>query len=213
MAGNIATNNKVIIFSAPSGSGKTTIIKRLLSYFPEFEFSISATSRQARAGEADGKDYYFLSKESFEQKVQAGLFLEWEEVYAGTCYGTLKSEIERIWSNGKIVIFDVDVLGGMNLKKYFGDKALSIFVMPPSLEVLEQRLRIRNTETEEAIQKRLSRSALELNQAPKFDNCKQPRHRASQLRRSAPLPNQFRLPTDSTPAVPYPEKPATPAPP
>lgn len=169
MAGNIATNNKVIIFSAPSGSGKTTIIKRLLSYFPEFEFSISATSRQARAGEADGKDYYFLSKESFEQKVQAGLFLEWEEVYAGTCYGTLKSEIERIWNNGKIVIFDVDVLGGMNLKKYFGDKALSIFVMPPSLEVLEQRLRIRNTETEEAIQKRLSRSALELNQAPKFD--------------------------------------------
>ncbi|MBR4301097.1 MAG: guanylate kinase [Bacteroidales bacterium] len=169
MTANIATNNKVIIFSAPSGSGKTTIIKRLLSFFPEFEFSISATSRQARAGEVDGKDYYFLSKESFEQKVKADLFLEWEEVYAGTCYGTLKSEIERIWSNGKIVIFDVDVLGGMNLKNYFGDKALSIFVMPPSIEVLEQRLRIRDTETEEAIQKRLSRSALELNHAPKFD--------------------------------------------
>ena len=162
------TNNKVIIFSAPSGSGKTTIIKQLLKSFPEFEFSISATSRQARQGEVHGKDYYFLTKE-FVEKVNADLFLEWEEVYSGICYGTLKSEIDRIWSNGKIVIFDVDVLGGMNIKKYFGDKALSIFVMPPSMEVLEQRLRIRNTETEEAILKRLSRSSLELNHAPKFD--------------------------------------------
>lgn len=163
------TNNKVIIFSAPSGSGKTTIIKQLLKSFPEFEFSISATSRQARQGEVHGKDYYFLTKEEFVEKVNADLFLEWEEVYSGICYGTLKSEIDRIWSNGKIVIFDVDVLGGMNIKKYFGDKALSIFVMPPSMEVLEQRLRIRNTETEEAILKRLSRSSLELNHAPKFD--------------------------------------------
>ncbi|MBR5778067.1 MAG: guanylate kinase [Bacteroidales bacterium] len=163
------TNNKVIIFSAPSGSGKTTIIKQLLKSFPEFEFSISATSRQARQGEVHGKDYYFLTKEEFVEKVKADLFLEWEEVYSGICYGTLKSEIDRIWSNGKIVIFDVDVLGGMNIKKYFGDKALSIFVMPPSMEVLEQRLRIRNTETEEAILKRLSRSSLELNHAPKFD--------------------------------------------
>ena len=103
-------NKKVIIFSAPSGSGKTTIIKRLLTYFPEFEFSISATSRQARAGEVEGQDYYFLTKESFDEKVKNDLFLEWEEVYAGTCYGTLKSEIERIWANGKIVVFDVDVL-------------------------------------------------------------------------------------------------------
>ena len=142
------TNNKVIIFSAPSGSGKTTIIKQLLKSFPEFEFSISATSRQARQGEVHGKDYYFLTKEEFVEKVNADLFLEWEEVYSGICYGTLKSEIDRIWSNGKIVIFDVDVLGGMNIKKYFGDKALSIFVMRPSMEVLEQRLRIRNTETE-----------------------------------------------------------------
>ncbi|MBQ8045784.1 MAG: guanylate kinase [Bacteroidales bacterium] len=162
-------NNKVIIFSAPSGSGKTTIIKRLLTYFPEFEFSISATSRQARAGEVDGQDYYFLTKELFDEKVKNDLFLEWEEVYAGTCYGTLKSEIERIWGNGKIVVFDVDVLGGMRLKEYFGSKALSIFVMPPSIEVLEQRLRIRNTETEEAIQKRLSRSSLELQHSTKFD--------------------------------------------
>lgn len=162
-------NNKVIIFSAPSGSGKTTIIKRLLTYFPEFEFSISATSRQARAGEVDGQDYYFLTKELFDEKVKNDLFLEWEEVYAGTCYGTLKSEIERIWGSGKIVVFDVDVLGGMRLKEYFGSKALSIFVMPPSIEVLEQRLRIRNTETEEAIQKRLSRSSLELQHSTKFD--------------------------------------------
>lgn len=162
-------NKKVIIFSAPSGSGKTTIIKRLLTYFPEFEFSISATSRQPRAGEVDGQDYYFLTKESFAEKVKNDLFLEWEEVYAGTCYGTLKSEIERIWDNGKIVVFDVDVLGGMRLKEYFGSKALSIFVMPPSIEVLEQRLRIRNTETEEAIQKRLSRSSLELQHSAKFD--------------------------------------------
>jgi len=162
-------NKKVIIFSAPSGSGKTTIIKRLLTYFPEFEFSISATSRQPRAGEVDGQDYYFLTKESFAEKVKNDLFLEWEEVYVGTCYGTLKSEIERIWDNGKIVVFDVDVLGGMRLKEYFGSKALSIFVMPPSIEVLEQRLRIRNTETEEAIQKRLSRSSLELQHSTKFD--------------------------------------------
>lgn len=162
-------NKKVIIFSAPSGSGKTTIIKRLLSYFPEFEFSISATSRKPRAGETDGHDYYFLSKESFEEKVNNNQFLEWEEVYAGTRYGTLKSEIDRIWGNGKIVVFDVDVLGGMRLKEYFGSKALSIFVMPPSIEVLEQRLRIRNTETEEAIQKRLSRSSLELQHSTKFD--------------------------------------------
>lgn len=162
-------NKKVIIFSAPSGSGKTTIIKRLLTYFPDFEFSISATSRQARAGEVDGRDYYFLTKQSFEEKVNNNLFLEWEEVYAGICYGTLKSEIERIWNNDKIVVFDVDVLGGMRLKEYFGSKALSIFVMPPSIEVLEQRLRIRNTETEEAIEKRLSRSSLELQHSPKFD--------------------------------------------
>ena len=162
-------NKKVIIFSAPSGSGKTTIIKRLLTYFPEFEFSISATSRQPRAGEVDGQDYYFLTKESFAEKVKNDLFLEGEEVYAGTCYGTLKSEIERIWDNGKIVVFDVDVLGGMRLKEYFGSKALSIFVMPPSIEVLEQRLRIRNTETEEAIQKRLSRSTLELQHTTKYD--------------------------------------------
>ncbi|MBP9990452.1 MAG: guanylate kinase [Bacteroidales bacterium] len=162
-------NRKAILFSAPSGSGKTTIIKQLLQYFNCFEFSISATSRKPRQGEVDGKDYYFLSTEAFKQRVQQGDFLEWEEVYEGTCYGTLKSEINRIWDKGNVIIFDVDVNGGMNLKKYFGDSALAIFVMPPSVEVLEQRLRSRGTESEEAIIKRLGRSAAELRESDKFD--------------------------------------------
>ena len=162
-------NRKVILFSAPSGSGKTTIIKQLMSHFDCFEFSISATSRKPRSGEEDGVDYYFLSPEAFRARVEEGLFLEWEEVYADTYYGTLKSEIERIWQNGKIVIFDVDVNGGLNIKKYFGDEALAIFVMPPSIEVLEQRLRGRGTESEESIMKRLGRSAQELKEASRFD--------------------------------------------
>lgn len=160
---------KAILFSAPSGSGKTTIIKRLLQYFDCFEFSISATSRKPREGERDGIDYYFLSPEDFERRVQAGDFLEWEEVYAGTRYGTLKSEIDRIAERGKVVIFDVDVNGGLNIKRFFGDSAMAIFVMPPSIEVLEQRLRQRGTESEESIQKRLGRSARELNEASRFD--------------------------------------------
>lgn len=160
---------KAILFSAPSGSGKTTIIKRLLQYFDCFEFSISATSRKPREGERDGIDYYFLSPEDFERRVQAGDFLEWEEVYAGTRYGTLKSEIDRIAERGKVVIFDVDVNGGLNIKRFFGDSAMAIFVMPPSIEVLEQRLRQRGTESEESIQKRLGRSARELDEASRFD--------------------------------------------
>lgn len=162
-------NRKVILFSAPSGSGKTTIIREILKRFDCFEFAISATSRKPRAGEEDGKDYYFLTPEAFEQRVQAGDFLEWEEVYAGTRYGTLKSEINRIWDNGNVIIFDVDVKGGMNLKQYFGSDALAIFVMPPSVEILEQRLRSRGTESEEAIQKRLARSKAELEMAERFD--------------------------------------------
>ena len=160
---------KAILFSAPSGSGKTTIIKRLLQYFDCFEFSISATSRKPREGERDGIDYYFLSPEDFERRVQAGDFLEWEEVYAGTRYGTLKSEIDRIAERGKVVIFDVDVNGGLNIKRFFGDSAMAIFVMPPSIEVREQRLRQRGTESEESIQKRLGRSARELDEASRFD--------------------------------------------
>ena len=163
------TNRKAILFSAPSGSGKTTIIRELLKRFDCFEFSISATSRAPREGERDGVDYYFLSPETFARRVEAGDFLEWEEVYAGTCYGTLKSEIDRIWNNGNVIIFDVDVNGGMNIKKYFGSDALAIFVMPPSVEVLSQRLRSRGTESEEAIARRLSRSAEELKMSDRFD--------------------------------------------
>lgn len=162
-------NRKAILFSAPSGSGKTTIIREILKRFDCFEFSISATSRQAREGEQDGVDYYFLTPDEFEKRVNEGLFLEWEEVYAGIRYGTLKSEIDRIWSNGHVIIFDVDVNGGMNIKKYFGSEALALFIMPPSIEVLEMRLRNRGTESEEAIAKRLARSAAELKMADRFD--------------------------------------------
>jgi guanylate kinase len=146
------------------------MVKHLLETYPgQYELSISATTRAPRGQEQHGKEYYFISREEFEQHIQNNDFIEYEQVYEGLYYGTLKSEIDRIWGNGKIVVFDVDVLGGMRLKEYFGSKALSIFVMPPSIEVLEQRLRIRNTETEEAIQKRLSRSSLELQHSTKFD--------------------------------------------
>ena len=164
------------MFSAPSGCGKTTIINELMGseanerFDPKrLTFSISATTRAPRGEEQHGKDYYFLSREEFMQRVGKEEFLEWEEVYSGTCYGTLKSEIERIWNEGKVIVFDVDVNGGRNIKKYFGGDALSIFVMPPSVEVLEQRLRSRGTDSEEAIEKRLARSAEELKQAPAFD--------------------------------------------
>lgn len=167
---------KAILFSAPSGCGKTTIIKELMASTPKgsfrpsnLSFSISATSRAPRGEEVDGKDYYFLSHEEFKTRVERDEFLEWEEVYSGTCYGTLKSEVERIWNEGKVIVFDVDVNGGKNIKRYFGKDALSIFVMPPSVEVLEQRLRSRGTDSEEAIVKRLARSAEELKQAPQFD--------------------------------------------
>ncbi len=160
---------KAILFSAPSGCGKTTIIGELMQYFDCFDFSISATSRKPRGEERDGVDYHFLSHDEFMRRVEAGEFLEWEEVYQGTCYGTLKSEVKRIWDKGRVIVFDVDVNGGRNIKRYFGDDALSIFVMPPSIEVLEQRLRSRGTDSEEAIVKRLARSAEELKQAPQFD--------------------------------------------
>ena len=165
---------KAILFSAPSGCGKTTIIHELMQGclgepYNRFEFSVSATSRAPRGQEVNGQDYYFLSHDEFMRRVQNDEFLEWEEVYAGTCYGTLKSEIDRIWDKGNIIVFDVDVNGGRNIKRFFGSDALSIFVMPPSIEVLEQRLRSRGTDSEEAITKRLGRSAEELKQAPLFD--------------------------------------------
>lgn len=162
-------HRKALLFSAPSGSGKTTIIRELLQRFDCFEFAISATSRQPRAGERNGEDYYFLTPETFRQRVDNGDFLEWEEVYAGTFYGTLKSELNRIWDNGHTIIFDVDVKGGMNIKRYFGDAALAIFVMPPSIEVLRQRLMGRGTESETTLQQRLARSQAELDLAPNFD--------------------------------------------
>ena len=161
---------KVIIFSAPSGSGKTTIVRELLQKYPQFEFSISATSRAPRGQEVDGVDYYFLSDEEFMRRVEQDAFVEWEAVYAGTHYGTLRSEVERIWSKGNIIIFDVDVVGGVNLKRIFGDKARSIFIMPPSVEELERRLVSRATDAPEVIAKRVAKAATEIERAPEFDH-------------------------------------------
>ena len=160
---------KLVIFSAPSGSGKTTIVRELLQRFPQFEFSISATSRQPRGKEQHGIDYYFLSTDEFRQRVERDEFVEWEEVYAGTCYGTLKSEVERIWAKGNVIVFDVDVMGGINLKRLFGDDACSIFIMPPSIEELERRLRGRGTDSEAVIQKRIGKAEFELSKSPEFD--------------------------------------------
>ena len=161
---------KVIIFSAPSGSGKTTIVHRLLERYPQFEFSISATSRAPRGAERDGVDYYFLSQEAFAAAVAEGRFVEWEEVYKGTCYGTLRSEVERIWQKGHVIVFDVDVLGGINLKRIFGQDACSVFIMPPSVEELRRRLEGRGTDSPEAIDRRVAKAEFELTKAPEFDH-------------------------------------------
>ena len=161
---------KLVIFSAPSGSGKTTIVRELLKRFPRFEFSISATSRAPRGTEQNGIDYYFMTNEEFRERVERNEFVEWEEVYQGTCYGTLRSEMERIWANGNIIIFDVDVIGGINLKRIFGDDACSIFIMPPSVEELERRLRGRGTDSEEVILKRIGKAEFELSKASEFDH-------------------------------------------
>ena len=161
---------KVVIFSAPSGSGKTTIVRRLLEQYTQFEFSISATSRAPRGQEQDGVDYYFLTPEAFAEKVKADAFVEWEEVYAGTSYGTLKSEVERIWSKGNVILFDVDVMGGINLKRIFGEDACSIFIMPPSVEELRRRLVGRATDTMEVIEKRVAKASFEIEKAPEFDH-------------------------------------------
>lgn len=161
---------KLIIFSAPSGSGKTTIVRHLLKKFPDqIEFSISATSRPKRGTEENGKDYYYLTPEEFKKKIEEKAFLEWEEVYAGTHYGTLKSEVERIWAKGKHVIFDIDVEGGLNLKNKFGDKALAVFVMPPSIKILEERLNSRSTDSPESIARRVAKAEKEIKTAELFD--------------------------------------------
>lgn len=166
----MANEGKLIIFSAPSGSGKTTIVKRLLSVFPQFEFSISATSRKPRGTERDGVDYFFLTQEEFARRVEAGDFVEWEEVYGGTCYGTLRSEMERIWAKGNVIVFDVDVMGGINLKRIFGENACSIFIMPPSVEELRRRLEGRGTDSAETIDKRVAKAEFEISKSGSFDH-------------------------------------------
>lgn len=164
------SQGKLIIFSAPSGSGKTTIVRHLLKTFPDkLEFSISATSRPKRGVEENGKDYHYLSVEEFKQKIDNQEFLEWEEVYAGVHYGTLKSEVDRIWAKGKHVIFDIDVEGGLNLKNQFGETALAIFVMPPSVKILEERLNSRSTDSPESIARRVEKAEKEIRTADLFD--------------------------------------------
>lgn len=160
---------KVIIFSAPSGSGKSTVVNHLLAKCPILELSISATSRPPRGSEKDGVEYYFLTNEEFERRIANDEFVEYEQVYVGRYYGTLKSELERIWSKGHIIAFDVDVKGGVNLKKIFGDDALSVFIQAPSVEVLRDRLIKRGTDTPEAIEERVAKAAEEMKYAPKFD--------------------------------------------
>ncbi|MBO6172577.1 MAG: guanylate kinase [Bacteroidales bacterium] len=161
---------KVLIFSAPSGSGKSTIVNHILGLYPgSMEFSVSATSRAPRGEEQDGREYYFLTTEEFRKMIAEDKFVEYEEVYEGRFYGTLKSECERIWAAGHVIIFDVDVKGGVNLKKYFGDAALSIFIQAPSVEVLRQRLVNRGTDSPEAIEERVAKAEEEMTYAPQFD--------------------------------------------
>lgn len=161
---------KLIIFSAPSGAGKTTIVKRLLADHPDkISFSISASTRQPRTGEINGKDYYFISKEEFLHRIAKKEFIEFEEVYSGTFYGTLRAEVDRIWAMGKHVIFDIDVEGGLHLKRKFEDRALAVFVQPPSLDVLAQRLRGRGTDNEEKLKERIIKAEKELGYADRFD--------------------------------------------
>lgn len=161
--------NKVLIFSAPSGSGKSTVVNHLLGLHPEIEFSVSATSRAPRGQEKDGVEYYFLETDEFRRRIAADEFVEYEEVYPGRFYGTLKSEVERIWAKGHVIIFDVDVKGGVNLKKYFGDNALSVFIQAPSVDELRRRLVLRGTDSEEDIEKRVAKAAEEMTYADKFD--------------------------------------------
>ncbi len=162
-------NGKCIIFSAPSGAGKTTLVHKLLESSDHYAFSVSACSREPRENERDGVDYYFIGLENFKEKISENAFVEWEEVYKDNFYGTLKSELIRIWSMGKTVVFDVDVVGGLNLKKVFKNNALAIFVNPPSMQILEQRLRGRKTESEEKIQMRISKAQIEMDRAAEFD--------------------------------------------
>jgi guanylate kinase len=163
------TEGKLLLFCGPSGSGKTTIVHHLLETDPRLAFSVSATTRKKRENETDGVDYHFISVEDFKKKIEENAFVEWEEVYAGGYYGTLKSEIQRIWNEGKIPVFDVDVEGGLEIKKIYGDKLLSVFVQPPSVEELHKRLTLRNSESPESFKARIEKSEHELTYAIRFD--------------------------------------------
>lgn len=161
-------NHQLILFCGPSGSGKTTVVHSLLKKFPQFIFSVSATTRPQRINEKHGIDYYFLSEEEFRERIKKEEFLEWEEVYPGRFYGTLKSEVNHKLEQGHTVLFDVDVKGGLSIKKYFGKQVMDVFIMPPSLTVLKQRLEARESETKESLEKRLAKSGLELSFADQF---------------------------------------------
>lgn len=171
MASSYMMENKVIIFSAPSGAGKSTIVNHILGLHPELEFSISATSRAPRGQEQHGVEYYFFSSDEFRKMIAEDMFVEYEEVYSGSFYGTLRSEVERIWAKGHAIVFDIDVQGGVNLKRIFGDKAFSVFIQAPSVDVLRQRLIGRGTDTDEAIEKRVAKASSEMEfAAGKFDH-------------------------------------------
>lgn len=186
------SKGKALIFSAPSGSGKTTIVQHLLNTNPKLGFSISASTRDKRGRtEENGRDYYFLSPKEFKQKIDNDEFIEWEEVYEGNFYGTLKSEIERIWSEGRHVIFDVDVKGGINLKKYFGDSALAVFVKVPSMKVLKSRLTDRNTESESSLSQRLFKAEFEMSFEDKFDATLVNENLTHSLKEAESLVNDF----------------------
>ena len=195
-------NGKVIIFSAPSGAGKSTVVGHLLGLHPEFEFSISATSRQPRGTEKDGVEYYFIDAGRFRELIDQDAFVEHEEVYEGRFYGTLKSEVERIWAKGHVIIFDVDVKGGVNLKKYFKDAAMSVLIVPPSIEVLEQRLRGRATDSEEAIQERIGKARSELEFAEgRFDRVLVNERLEDTFANAEAMVDEFLKPQDDSAAV------------
>jgi len=169
MKKNNEFEGKIIIFTAPSGSGKTTIVRHLLKKYDFLGFSVSATNRKKRTKETDGKDYYFLTSEKFQKKIEEGAFVEWEEVYKNQYYGTLKSEIERVWSKGKHVVFDIEVNGASNIKEIYPDNSVAVFVRPPSIAELQRRLTKRKTESESSLKKRLDRAKVELTFEDKFD--------------------------------------------
>ncbi|MEM6395228.1 MAG: guanylate kinase [Bacteroidota bacterium] len=170
MSSDTPATGRLLIFTAPSGAGKTTIVHHLLDRFPQLAFSVSATTRPPRPGEVNGEDYYFLSQQEFDQAIANDHFAEWEEVYPGRRYGTLKSEIERLWQLDKIIIFDIEVKGATNLKKAFPENSLAVFVQPPSPDILFERLRKRATEDKESLRVRIARAALELTYAESFDH-------------------------------------------